>query len=364
MTKLIWSETFQDLWEVYDDLLGEAATLDGRPSPTWSTCGRCTRSPCGRGRSRSGAAPARSSATSPPSACSACRGRGPGCSSHSPTSSRSSAPPCAATSPSGSTWPPSAGSSKTADGDGNPADAVEGRGRAGLARRHRARGVRRAGARPGRGAGHRAGAGRGGGAGAVAGHRARRRGDPARGFRRAEGGVAAPAGRGCRDRGAREPRPARSAAVEYGAIADVVVTPDGRLVTGASSTPRGSYDGTVRLADLTGGTVEELRRGPIEAEIRARAAVLVAADLVGIAREALTRTVAYDRERKQFGVPVGSFQAIKHTLADLHVADHHGRARRALRRARRRRRGRRTPRSPSPSPRPRRATRRWRAPAR
>jgi len=28
MTKLIWSETFQDLWEVYDDLLGEAATLD------------------------------------------------------------------------------------------------------------------------------------------------------------------------------------------------------------------------------------------------------------------------------------------------------------------------------------------------
>ena len=48
--------------------------------------------------------------------------------------------------------------------------------------------------------------------------------------------------------------------------------------------------------------------------------MLIAADLVGIAREALTRTVAYDRERRQFGVPVGSFQAIKHTLADLHVA--------------------------------------------
>ena len=106
-------------------------------------------------------------------------------------------------------------------------------------------------------------------------------------------------------------------AVEYGAIADVVVTPGGRLVTGASSTPRGSYDGTVRLADLTGGTVEELA-GPVEAEIRARAAVLAAADLVGVAREALTRTVAYDRERRQFGVPVGSFQAIKHALADLH----------------------------------------------
>ena len=106
-------------------------------------------------------------------------------------------------------------------------------------------------------------------------------------------------------------------AVEYGAIADVVVTPGGRLVTGASSTPRGSYDGTVRLADLTGGTVEELA-GPVEAEIRARAAVLAGAELVGVAREALTRTVAYDRERRQFGVPVGSFQAIKHALADLH----------------------------------------------
>ncbi len=111
-------------------------------------------------------------------------------------------------------------------------------------------------------------------------------------------------------------------AVEYGAIADVVVAPSGKLVTAASSSPRGSYDGTVRLADVTAETVEELPGASQEvgAEIRARAAVLTAADLVGIAREALTRTVAYDRERKQFGVPVGSFQAIKHTLADLHVA--------------------------------------------
>ena len=28
MTKLQWSEAFQDLWEVYDDILGEDATLD------------------------------------------------------------------------------------------------------------------------------------------------------------------------------------------------------------------------------------------------------------------------------------------------------------------------------------------------
>ena len=87
-----------------------------------------------------------------------------------------------------------------------------------------------------------------------------------------------------------------------------------------------TYDGTARvgaveLADalaeaLSGGT---LAGGDAVSAVLARGAVLTAADLVGIAREALTRTVDYDRDRKQFGVPVGSFQAIKHTMADLHV---------------------------------------------
>ncbi|MEU6699636.1 acyl-CoA dehydrogenase family protein [Pseudonocardia sp. NPDC046786] len=116
-------------------------------------------------------------------------------------------------------------------------------------------------------------------------------------------------------------------AVEYGAIADVVVAPaeDGVpglvLLTGASATPVGSYDGTTRLANLTGGRTEPLPGAGIDVarELADRATVLVAADLVGVAREALDRTVAYDREREQFGVPVGSFQAIKHALADLHV---------------------------------------------
>lgn len=119
--------------------------------------------------------------------------------------------------------------------------------------------------------------------------------------------------------------PGRLPAVEYAAIADVVVAPSDAgltLVEGAVATPRGSYDGTVRLADLEGGAGTELPGATAEvvAELAARATVLVAADLVGTAREALTRTVAYDRDRQQFGVPVGSFQAIKHALVDLHVA--------------------------------------------
>jgi alkylation response protein AidB-like acyl-CoA dehydrogenase len=113
-------------------------------------------------------------------------------------------------------------------------------------------------------------------------------------------------------------------AVEYGAVADVVVARSGdglALAQGATAALRGSYDATTRLADLDVGTGEALPGAAPEVidELTARATVLVAADLVGIAREAISRTVAYDRERQQFGVPVGSFQAIKHALADLHV---------------------------------------------
>ncbi|MFG3039013.1 acyl-CoA dehydrogenase family protein [Streptomyces sp. NPDC048330] len=49
------------------------------------------------------------------------------------------------------------------------------------------------------------------------------------------------------------------------------------------------------------------------------AAVMLAAEAVGSAREALDRTVAHVGSREQFGRPVGSFQAVKHRLADLYV---------------------------------------------
>jgi alkylation response protein AidB-like acyl-CoA dehydrogenase len=124
---------------------------------------------------------------------------------------------------------------------------------------------------------------------------------------------------------ARGRAPGTLPAVEYGAIADVLVAPSAEgltLLEEVTATPRASYDGTVRLADVQAGAGMALPGATSEvvADLAARAAVLVAADLVGTAREALRRTVAYDRERQQFGVPVGSFQAIKHALADLHVA--------------------------------------------
>jgi alkylation response protein AidB-like acyl-CoA dehydrogenase len=45
---------------------------------------------------------------------------------------------------------------------------------------------------------------------------------------------------------------------------------------------------------------------------------LTSADLVGLMRGVLELTVAYARERRQYGVPIGSFQAVQHLLAEAH----------------------------------------------
>ena len=116
--------------------------------------------------------------------------------------------------------------------------------------------------------------------------------------------------------------------VEYGDVADllVVAAQDGLYLVepGAYSATRcDALDRTTRLATVElSGTGERLENSSPEVlqELLDRAAVLVANDLVGIARKALTETVEYDKTRVQFGKPVGSFQAIKHDLADLHVA--------------------------------------------
>ncbi|MGA5044526.1 acyl-CoA dehydrogenase family protein [Streptomyces arboris] len=58
--------------------------------------------------------------------------------------------------------------------------------------------------------------------------------------------------------------------------------------------------------------------GALAATGRTAAAVL-AAETVGAAAGALARTVAYVKEREQFGRAIGSFQAVKHRLAGLYV---------------------------------------------
>ena len=73
----------------------------------------------------------------------------------------------------------------------------------------------------------------------------------------------------------------------------------------------------VTLAGVTGEPLSD----PAAASLAARNAgfVALAAEALGGAQEALDRTVAYSRERVQFGRPIGSFQAYKHRLADMMI---------------------------------------------
>jgi alkylation response protein AidB-like acyl-CoA dehydrogenase len=63
----------------------------------------------------------------------------------------------------------------------------------------------------------------------------------------------------------------------------------------------------------------------VDAALTAGAGVL-AAEQVGVAQRCLDMTLAYVKERRQFARPVGSFQALKHRLADVWVAVSQARA--------------------------------------
>ncbi|MGW2142707.1 acyl-CoA dehydrogenase family protein [Nonomuraea bangladeshensis] len=110
----------------------------------------------------------------------------------------------------------------------------------------------------------------------------------------------------------------------YAADADVagllvVLRPDGsRLVEAAEITPRPGIDPCRPLFAVAYDAYEPLE-APAEPVLH-RLAVATAAQLVGVARELLARSVAYARVRTQFGAPIGSFQAVKHRLADVAVA--------------------------------------------
>ncbi len=64
--------------------------------------------------------------------------------------------------------------------------------------------------------------------------------------------------------------------------------------------------------------VHRIGRPPAAADedVVDRAALGTAAQLVGLGQAMLNLSVAYVKERRQFGVPVGSFQAVKHHLAN------------------------------------------------
>lgn len=114
--------------------------------------------------------------------------------------------------------------------------------------------------------------------------------------------------------------------VVNGDIADVAIAAtDGSLTrwSAARAETVDTMDPTRRLARLTPGDTTSVASDPGLADT---AALLLAAEQVGAATRCLELTIDYCKERVQFGRPIGSFQALKHRLADLYVSVQSARA--------------------------------------
>ncbi|WP_027943788.1 acyl-CoA dehydrogenase family protein [Amycolatopsis taiwanensis] len=120
-----------------------------------------------------------------------------------------------------------------------------------------------------------------------------------------------------------------------GDVADVLLvaarTPDGVGLFEVDTAHPGvrrwhtpTMDQTRRLAavELTGVPGRRLDRGDYAAalrRVRDLALVALSAEQVGAAARALELTVEYTKQRRQFGRAIGSFQALKHRMADAYV---------------------------------------------
>ena len=92
----------------------------------------------------------------------------------------------------------------------------------------------------------------------------------------------------------------------------------------AQRAPVPTMDLTRRLATVRLDDAPVTQLGPADARPALVAAldatlVALAGEQVGAAARALEMTVDYSKVRYQFGRPIGSFQALKHRMADLHV---------------------------------------------
>jgi alkylation response protein AidB-like acyl-CoA dehydrogenase len=115
--------------------------------------------------------------------------------------------------------------------------------------------------------------------------------------------------------------------VPAGAVAtDVIFFDQGRLLCMEITDQRRpvSNTGSIPLADIDCSSAVELQSGPraeaLFEEARDEWLVLMANALVGVGARSMELGVEYVKERHAFGVPIGSFQAVAHGLANAATA--------------------------------------------
>ncbi len=109
-------------------------------------------------------------------------------------------------------------------------------------------------------------------------------------------------------------------AVDAGAAGLVLLAGESGVTEAAPGEEHESVDPSRRLYDVT--PTGRSWQAPIEIVKRAYefGALATAAQLVGAAEALLDGAVDYAKQRSQFGRVIGSYQAIKHKLADVHIA--------------------------------------------
>jgi alkylation response protein AidB-like acyl-CoA dehydrogenase len=98
--------------------------------------------------------------------------------------------------------------------------------------------------------------------------------------------------------------------------ADVVVLLEGeeaQLLERPGAQPFAAIDATRRYATLSDPGSGE----PLAVGAGGRIRTVLAAEVLGLCQRALEMTLEYVKDRKQFGVPVGSFQAVAHRCAQM-----------------------------------------------
>jgi alkylation response protein AidB-like acyl-CoA dehydrogenase len=107
--------------------------------------------------------------------------------------------------------------------------------------------------------------------------------------------------------------------VPWADTVDVIITHAGQFDRDAVElVAHTSADGARRVFEVR-GTPQSIGGPELNASFD-RAVVGTAAQQCGLAQRMLDLTAEYTKERRQFGVPIGSFQAVKHHLANARIA--------------------------------------------